>query len=108
MNTQLSQVNIAALAAILTEKLGFEVLLDSKIVTGRDDKERIRISSPNVKDKAGIMAVCFDSLHIENFGGGITGDSKGYWMPVYFNYEYIRGGSNGCEICTAYYDFTTS
>lgn len=72
----------------------------------------VDFESENLADRCGIMSCVYDTVVIDNFGGGISqekdesteGDNNLYlWLPIDFSYQYKSGGSNGTEILVAIY-----
>lgn len=79
--------------------------------TKRNDRGRIRINSSNLSHKAGCFSTAdlYERLEVSTFNSEFAYDKDEdiyyYWMTIHFAWEYNHGGSNGCELFTAWYYF---
>jgi hypothetical protein len=104
----LKQIDLSQLEEQISKMLGFPIKFAvqyrTPLPTG---KEYMMIKSQELKDVAGIMRPVYISLTVSNFGGGLSDDNTRYWMPIAFEYDFKKGGSNGVTFCSAQYDFST-
>ena len=102
----LNRIAIEGLIDLISKKLKFSIKLQVAIKIS-DGKPYFVITSQELKDLSGVLMPIFKSLTVKNFGGGVSGDKTGYWMPLGFSFNY-ETGSNGAKIADYWYDFKTN
>jgi len=107
MTPDLNKIPLAGLCALITEKIGMPVELEVIIAQNSAGEPVLSIASQELKEHTGVMQCIYNSLKVQNFGGGLSRDNKFYWMVIDFRYDYKIGGSNGVTIFDALYDFTS-
>jgi hypothetical protein len=96
----------APLRMELRKLLGVGVEFDRKYVERGGWKTKgIFIESENLADKAGVMSSVLKELYVVDFGGSYDKENNAYWLPLHFHWEHKDGGSNGCNLLDAFYDF---
>jgi hypothetical protein len=96
----ITQTNIDKLAELISKKLHVKINFNMSV---RND--RLRIVSQDFKDELGIMTPFYEYFVLQDFGGKISEDKESYWLPVHFAFEYKTGGSNGHQLCDAWFNF---
>jgi hypothetical protein len=102
----LNRVKIEGLEKLISSHLGIFIKFNVAIRI-KDNKSYLVVKSQELKDLAGILTTVFKSLTIENFGGGVSEDKTGYWMPMHFVFTY-DSGTNGAKIVDYWYEFETN
>ncbi len=113
-------INWTPLENYLTGLAGTEIRFIKKEFKGagkHSDAFRFEIETPDLRQHAGICKLMLETLYMGNFGGGFGGwneQSKSHlpgkdrlWMTLHFGYRHLGGGSNGHEIASAWYKFST-
>jgi hypothetical protein len=102
----MTNANQEQLSELISEKLGFAVNLTAEICEYKTGGQKyIKVSSGNLAKFAGVMSNIYDTLYIINFGGAEHTEYPGqFWCPINFAFTYVKGGSNGAEICTAWFE----
>ena len=95
--------NIDGLAKLVSKELGAPIKLTAMVEMGRGNS-RVKFTSSDLSEKAGVMSNMYSRLVVGDFGGNLTTDNH-YWAPVHFSFKYKNGGSNGTAICNAFYSF---
>lgn len=67
------------------------------------------VISQELANQTGIFEEVMKSCKIKTFGSSINsqGSSFVWWQTVNYSFSYKSGGSNGCDLLTAWYNFTT-
>jgi hypothetical protein len=101
MNTELKVPNLDALEMKLGELIGIRPRLKGEIrITGRE-KPYLHIESEEMKGVAGVLSGGFKSLKLSTFNSSYNAE-HGFWMTVYWRWDFVIGGSNGVEVLTAW------
>lgn len=103
---QFDSIDFKKLDKIISEKIGYSIVLTYKLKESNHGGFGVTASSPNLKDKAGITSILYEELRLDTFGLGLITDDGSLWMPMHFSWTYKSfGGSNGTKLLTAWYDF---
>ena len=78
-----------------------------EITTSRNGEVYINILSDDISSQAGVFGNILKRCYIQNSSGGVckdreTGEVK-YWGIISLAYSHKDGGSNGMELCRAWY-----
>lgn len=98
---QIDSIDWKALESEVSDRIGAPITFTVSI----SDRGNPKLTSPDIVDKAGVMAAALKSLVVDNFGGGLTADGKDLMIPVHFSYALKDGGTNGMAIVDAFYNF---
>ena len=78
-----------------------------EITTSRNGDVYIEFTSADIKDQTGPFAFILRKCHIAQFSNGVIRDKETqeirYWTTVSIRYEHHDGGSNGMNVCRAWY-----
>ena len=78
-----------------------------EITTSRNGDVYIEFTSADIKDQTGPFAFILRKCHITYFSNGVYRDKETqeirYWTTVSIRYEHHDGGSNGMDVCRAWY-----
>ncbi len=76
-------------------------------ITTRRGEVYINFMSDDIAAQAGPFAAILERCSLHSFSSGIRTDKEthepAYWVSVSIQYEHKDGGSNGINICRAYY-----
>lgn len=99
------EVDFTGLELELSARLGAKNLKFTGEIelSGRHQELRISFESNELKNQCGVMYSMFRSNKIKNFSNSWSDAENCFWIIVNFSYQHVDGGSNGMEICTAYY-----
>lgn len=99
------QIDFTGLELELSARLGAKNLKFTGEIelSGRHPELRISFESNELKNQCGVMYSMFKSNKIRNFSNSWSDEENCFWIIVNFSYQHVDGGSNGMEICTAYY-----
>lgn len=95
------------LVAKLSGLLNVNVYLNRRLTEGACRGNKIVIESQNLANQAGVMSPVFKDLFVTDFGGKYEERYNTYWLPIHFHWEHKDGGSNGCNLLDAFYDFNS-
>ena len=78
-----------------------------EIATYRDGGVYIEILSDDIASQAGVFGKILKRCHIQSGSGGVCSDRENdgvkYWVIISLAYSHKDGGSNGMELCHAWY-----
>ena len=108
----LSQVDIKGLEKLLSDYLDSDIKLEANIVEYRHNRKDLKIVSQDLTSETGIMSKLYEKFGITIDGGYLQdapdeGDDITYSVTVHFYWTYKSHGSNGTDVCRAFYNFRT-
>lgn len=94
----------------INELLGVDAGVKASVVAGRRSGYTVKVSSDNFVEACGPMKNCFSKVSVSEFGGSIKPQDGSFvaWVPVSIAWESLRGGTNGSDFLTAWYNFDTN
>jgi hypothetical protein len=105
----MSKFNVEPLAKKIEELLGVDVDLKWEIEEHPRAGLRLKLSSRELIDDAGVFRAALKSVHLGEFNSKIsTKDGQTTsWSTIYLQYEHLEGGSNGAEVLSASFNFNS-
>lgn len=103
----IDEIDLAPLEKEVSRRIGVSVKF--KLRTEKRRKEYLVVTSQELAHKTGIFEEVMKSCVMETFNSAVSTEESDYvwWQTINYSFSYKSGGSNGTDLLTAWYNFTT-
>lgn len=106
----IDEIDLTPLEKEVSKRVGVSINFDLRVNKARRDY--LAVYSQELVDKTGIFKYVLESCKIKTFSSSVGSEGNEYvwWQTINYRFEYNRHGGmggNGCDLLTAWYNFTT-